>query len=599
MKKLLNVSCVKIAALSVVLTMIFSYIPNALAMKENNAIQTQGYWTDPGNYNVEWYNNNRDAQEFTITNEKQLAGLAVIVNGLDDNIGKCTFKGKTIHLTENLNMEDHYWTPIGYNQETWNHMEIRLPQNYFNGIFQGNRHTISKLKTNDESKDYQGLFGIVIAGSIKNLEIIDSNILGSNNIGGIAGLVGNNSTITSCYNKGSINGALKVGGVVGFAANKCKIEFCYNKGKVKGGMCIGGVVGSLEDKCTIQLCHNSGNVNEQEDPNKIKKFDNLIECGGIVGYLYNSTIEFCYNNGEVSGTSDIGGVVGSLNGDLEKGLEEDFEIQSCYNNGNINGIANIGGVVGYLTKSTIASCYNTGNITGKCDNIKKVKNLGGIGGIGGVVGLLSHSSEIKSCYNTGGVIGEFGVINNLEEMGDYFGINNFEEIEELEEFDESVEEFLDFGGVGGVTGSIGLDSAIQFCYSTGSININGINKVGGIVGLISLNTPCNNCYYCGDEGRLPENANKVGESLSLAEIKKQDFVKKFAVSKTINNVKTTVNEFLQSKELNSGLPVLESLDSRTIDKIKFNNFNKASNKIAVQHIFLAKMQSQLKSMNRK
>ena len=84
-------------------------------------------------------------------------------------------------------------------------------------------------------------------------------------------------------------------------------------------------------------------------------------------------------------------------------------VEKCYNNGNIDGDNNIGGIVG-INKGSISSSYNTGKITGVGYRA------------GGICGQNSSDSYIYSCYNIGnvdvennpgGIVGgDFGTITN-------------------------------------------------------------------------------------------------------------------------------------------------------------------------------------------
>lgn len=58
--------------------------------------------------------------------------------------------------------------------------------------------------------------------------------------------------------------------------------------------------------------------------------------GGLVGYLHNSEITNCYVMGNISGTIDVGGLVGRNNGAIEY----------CYAGGKVTGHEHVGGIAG-------------------------------------------------------------------------------------------------------------------------------------------------------------------------------------------------------------------------------------------------------------
>ena len=74
--------------------------------------------------------------------------------------------------------------------------------------------------------------------------------------------------------------------------------------------------------------------------------------GSVVGDNY-GTVTACYHtSGNVSGTSNVGGVVGyNISGTLT----------ACYHaSGNVSGTSNVGGVVGYNKSGTLTACYWSG-----------------------------------------------------------------------------------------------------------------------------------------------------------------------------------------------------------------------------------------------
>ena len=211
------------------------------------------------------------------------------------------------------------WTPIG--DDGW-----------FNGIFDGNGHTVSGVYINNEENN-QGLFG-ECNGTIKNVGVIDSYIHGSGYVGGVAGNCDNGSIIDNCYNTGTVSGEDYVGGVVGYCGyNGSTVVSCYNTGNVSGGDFVGGIIGYCKAGITLRNCRNTGTVSGSDD------------VGGIVGCAY-STVTNCYNTGTVSG-SNVGGVVGSAHS----------TVTDCYNTGTVSGKDDIGGAVGFSYHKTVENCY--------------------------------------------------------------------------------------------------------------------------------------------------------------------------------------------------------------------------------------------------
>ncbi len=244
------------------------------------------------------------------------------------------------------------WTPIGINSG--------VP---FKGTFDGAGHTISGIYINAPSSSFQGLFGYVILGSIKNLGVKDSYIKGYQYVGGITGGC-SRTMIENSFNTGSVNGFSQVGGLVGQYLDTGIVEYCYNTGSVSSTYFAGGIVGQNDYSGTIQYCYNTGRVSGS------------YYTGGILGENIRGTIQYCFNIGSInSGGSFVGGVAGRNND----------EIKNCYNTGDVSSNQDIvGGVVG-KNDGTVQYCYNTGSVSGTIS-------------VGGVVGQNTTIAEVADSY---------------------------------------------------------------------------------------------------------------------------------------------------------------------------------------------------------
>lgn len=262
------------------------------------------YWTDSNNYDISWYIEGNSL--YTVSTVEQLAGLAVLNNGLD-GMTAVDFTGKTINLSSNIVASAHLWTPIGDSYKK------------FTGIFDGQNHTITGLQTTDTSKNEQGLFGWSI-GEIKNVGLVEGSVAGRACVGGVVGRI-DSGTITNCYNTGAVTGGDMTGGIVGVVAfgPNATISNCYNTGTVMGAIGTGGIVGHS---------------------------NNII------------TITSCYNTGAVSGTSFVGGVIGNSSGTTET-------ITNCYSVGAITGNLLFGGIAGTYSGSNVTNNYYYGCAQGK------------------------------------------------------------------------------------------------------------------------------------------------------------------------------------------------------------------------------------------
>ena len=85
-------------------------------------------------------------------------------------------------------------------------------------------------------------------------------------------------------------------------------------------------------------------------------------CGGIAGYAERETIENCASLCTVSYTGKdarVGGIVGYVPSSSSMTI-----ICDCYNIGNITGSSDTGGICDYNLSGRIFNCYNVGEITG-------------------------------------------------------------------------------------------------------------------------------------------------------------------------------------------------------------------------------------------
>ena len=365
------------------------------------------------------------------------------------------------------------WTAIG----TMN--------NEFCGVFNGDGYTVRGIYINTQ-ESYQGLFGNSYSGSIiANLGVAESYIYGGLYVGGVVGYSYKRSTVTNCYNTGSVIGEERVGGVIGYATTT-NVTNCYNTGSVNGEKYVGGVVGysrsAYNGSTTVANCYNTGSITGS----------NYV--GGVVGYNIgdsNGTVTDCCNAGSITGEEDVGGVVGSSN----------CTVTNCYNTGEVTGIGygRVGGVVG-SDSGTVTDCYNTGSVTGEIH-------------VGGVVGDGSNS-DITDCYNegritgkkedVGGVVGygrtitncyNIGIVNGNERVGGVVGYSVGDATTMTITNCYNTGSITGSNYVGGVVGYNSSNSHVTDCYNTSSIT--GGNYVGGVVGYNGNNGTITNCYNVG------------------------------------------------------------------------------------------------------
>jgi hypothetical protein len=230
---------------------------------------TSGFWIDVAE--TDWYNSGSPTLE--IANAKELAGIAKLVN-----LEHVNFSGKTITIASDIDLAGRVWTPI----------------ENFSGILEGNQHSISNMKVTNG----KGLFvAIVNKGLVSNLNLVNVDVNGTSNVGGLAGAI-DDATVQLCTVSGNVRGASGVGMIVG--GNYGTVFQCTaQSGAVTGtGSFTGGVVGS-----------NYGKIVNSKSYVTVKGGSSV---GGITGenYAGSGNVENNEAYSPVSGSSAVGGVIG-------------------------------------------------------------------------------------------------------------------------------------------------------------------------------------------------------------------------------------------------------------------------------------------------
>lgn len=172
----------------------------------------------------------------TISSKEGLAWLISVVNGLNGQAGN-NFSGKTVTLTNNVDMTEHIWEAIG----TATHP--------FLGTFTSNGSTICGLHNN---ADYgvAGLFGTVNGGKLQNVFVTSCDFVNrtsqtGGHIGIVADTITNGAIVESCEVMGKISTAsssIIAGGLVGLVDAGSELHSSMSLAEVCGSH-IGGLVG--------------------------------------------------------------------------------------------------------------------------------------------------------------------------------------------------------------------------------------------------------------------------------------------------------------------------------------------------------------------
>lgn len=377
-----------------------------LSAGNDTLLQALTYWTQavtakPDGYVI------TDSGNVEISSAEGLAWLISVVNGLNGQKVPVDFSGKTVTLTNDIDLSAYEWTPIGNDLKP------------FSGIFEGGGQSISGIAVNMTEDDIYGescagLFGRIEGATVKNVSVLgDINALaaGQNNYAG--GIVGFNesSTVSNCSFSGKVNasgivtGANYAGGICGhnYSGEKvAALESCNNGGTVtamnSGGVNFaGGITGN--NYGNLANCSNSGSVHSSGSTNLSRN-----DAGGIAGYNYETgNVVNCFNIGQVSASGDVvdnnaGGVIGNNYG----------VVANCYNTGAISAIGEdgrneAGGNSGY-NGGSVKNCYNSGNVT--------ASGAGSQNEAGGISGY--NQGDLDNCYNIGHVSASVGSESNFD-----------------------------------------------------------------------------------------------------------------------------------------------------------------------------------------
>ena len=293
--------------------------------------------------------------------------LAWFANAVNNNNG--AIKGKlTADIQLNYNGSTvNEWVPIG------------TADSPFYGDFDGNGFTISGLYVDSENVGI-GLFGYVVYPETETApeDVSPEYTVGTKTYG-----IRNVALINS-----NINGRQNVGGIVGYAYNAGLIDCSYS-GTVNGTEnSIGGIVGYANGSTVVSQAHTSGSVTGHQ------------RVGGIVGYCGgNSVVTKCYGDMAVTGYWNVGGIVGTLSS---------ASMLGCFFLGSVSADDRAGGLAGYSAFGTMKAAYTISSVT----------NTGTGTDFGGAVGVIYSGTyaSIFYSYEDSGVDGPEGIGRTTDEM---------------------------------------------------------------------------------------------------------------------------------------------------------------------------------------
>ncbi len=387
-----------------------------------------------------------------IVEKKVLSGAGTqedpyVINNIDDlrlfrdevNAGNA-YEGKYVLLTDDINLTDEVWTPIGTSIYDKTPADAKM----FAGNFDGGNHTITGLTSKGYVPDAEdigggeysfGLFGYVYGANISNVKLANVNIEGT----------------TRQDSEGNDVGGSGVAALIGYYyvadGKACVVENCHVlSGTVSASNNMGGLIGFVDSQVStpqnvdisIINCSNAADVTSE-----------AREAGGIVGLLNASREDYsptmagnvrfkgCVNTGDITtlaggGSTFAGGILGK---DQNEYSNQQLKItfDDCENSGtitvNARGETHVAGIASSLYSHgawlVVKNSKNTGNIVVVNPENADPLYAGGLLGYAGVMDVIESTSTGAVTVGT-----EAGnkYIGNVQNMVFVDGIDDFNTI---------------------------------------------------------------------------------------------------------------------------------------------------------------------------
>ncbi len=246
------------------------------------------------------------------------------------------------------------WMPLGNNT------------NSFTGSLDGHGHTLRNLTVNRPKSDHQGLLGYQWKAQVRDLSLLDVNVLGRSTVGGLAGLIDNGRADDISVTGQIIATGDTVGGVAGSSGRTGSevIQNSFAVVSIRGKNTVGGLVG-----------YNGGVIRRSFAKGDIR---GTINVGGLVGYMSHSwaKITDTFSQAAVHGTDSVGGLLGQIS--------FSGTIDNSYSSGPVVGTGeSIGGLVGgrFDTTSLVRFSYWDTQASGQAESA---------GGLGRTTAEMTH-----------------------------------------------------------------------------------------------------------------------------------------------------------------------------------------------------------------
>lgn len=328
-----------------------------VSVEKNKSLTLYAVWSPI------WAGSGTEAAPYEIPDVGKLTALQKQVNE-----NGFSYTGKWFRLTNNIDLNNELWTPIGVDS-----------LHFFGGSLDGGGKTISGLKV-ETDRQWAGLFGSVrgtygVPMTMRDLTLKNGSVKftssGTSCSGGLVAIVEGETALelrnVVAENLTVSGGRSGSGGLLG--RGRVAMTNCHNRGGSVTGSYAGGLAGmgysNLQDH-VLAGCTNSAKVVGKRT------------AGGMTGnetHSYGSYTD-CTNNGSISATQGYA-----------SGIAAGGSYERCSNSGAVTG-QQAAGICVNGSKAT--NCSNTGAITGT-DYAAGILTNGGYGGVA------------EFCWNTGKV----------------------------------------------------------------------------------------------------------------------------------------------------------------------------------------------------
>lgn len=332
-----------------------------VSVEKNKSLTLYAVWSPI------WAGSGTEAAPYEIPDVGKLTALQKQVNE-----NGFSYTGKWFRLTNNIDLNNELWTPIGVDA-----------LHSFGGSLDGGGKTISGLKV-ETNGAWAGLFGSVrgtygVPMTMRDLTLKDGSVTttftGTSFCGGLVAIVEGETALelrnVVAENLTVSGGIFGSGGLLG--RGRVAMTNCHNRGGSVTGSYAGGLAGmgysNLQDH-VLAGCTNSAKVVGKRT------------AGGMTGNETHSDGSYtdCTNSGSISATQGYA-----------SGIAAGGSYERCSNSGAVTG-QQAAGICVNGSKAT--NCSNTGAVTGTGT---------GTGYAAGILTNDGYGGTVEFCWNTGSV----------------------------------------------------------------------------------------------------------------------------------------------------------------------------------------------------